>query len=183
MRASFIIYFLEIAEEEERQYEHLLKSFKAVHDETLPFTTDEEMEIISGLEKSCIKIIVFLTNYLEAYIWDVAASHLGESDAGKLDKLAIPDKWEIIPRLVTQKKDLIKPHERGMLKELVRERNKLMHHKSIDIHPYLGKMIPASQFPKDLINIWQRVHVTSYFQMSKRIVKTLEKELDQMRGF
>jgi hypothetical protein len=177
MRASFISYFSEIATEEESNFKKYLAEWQQAKSDNPDFITNEEQELAICLEKCCIKIIVFLTNYLKAYIWDKAAQYLGEKDAEKLDKLATADKWEIIPRLIVGRKDMMKPHDLGLLKELIRERNKLIHHKSIDISPYIGVGTPADKYPKDLINIWERVKIADFSKTAKHLVETLEAEL------
>ncbi|MDB5111516.1 MAG: hypothetical protein JWR67_2630 [Mucilaginibacter sp.] len=174
MRAGYITYFLEIAEEEQKHFERLTIFLKEADgpDGYLPYSDE-----CIALEKACIKIIVFLANYLEAYIWNFAATYLGEKDAEKLEKLSTLDKWEIVPQLVFRKVIPIKANYIGTFKELIRERNKLMHHKTIDIYPYINKENPAHQFPKDLINIWERVRIKEYFALANYLVIMLEDKL------
>lgn len=59
---------------------------------------DEIHEGEDAMNREIIKAIVFLAMYCEAYIWDLAASVLGDNYTHKyLDKLDTFSKWVIIP--------------------------------------------------------------------------------------
>ena len=179
MRVSYINYFRDIAQEEYESYLPLLAYLKQVHDPDSPFMSDEEMADSKKTKKICVKILIFLASYLESYIWDFAATYLGEKYAERLDKLSTIDKWEIIPRLVTGKSLQLKTHQLDRFQRLIKERNKLMHHKSIDVMPYIGKETPVEKFPKDLIDIWQRLDMTEFIEATDYVVKELESALER----
>lgn len=91
-----------------------------------------------ALSKSYSKTIIFLAIYLEAYIFDYAASRLGNAYVKKyLEKLDVLSKWKIIPNLVTGDEIDSKSHKYGYLKKIIAARNELVHNKSQDISAIL----------------------------------------------
>lgn len=75
--------------------------------------------------------MIFTTISLEAYIYDYAARHFSDSYVKKyLDRLDPVSKWVIIPRLVTGKELKHGGKWLQLLKDLIRERNFVIHSKS-----------------------------------------------------
>ena len=85
-----------------------------------------EAEINSG----CSIIIVMCALALEGYIYDYAARNLSDSLAKDIDKLDTVSKWVIITQLATGKKFPKDGKAYQLLKQLVRDRNYLVHPKS-----------------------------------------------------
>ena len=75
--------------------------------------------------------IIFSAIAIEAHIYDYAARHFSDSFVKDyLDKLDPVSKWVIIPRLVTGK-ELPRKHKWfNLLKNLIKERNSIIHSKS-----------------------------------------------------
>jgi hypothetical protein len=176
MRASYISYFLEIAEEEQEKCKELLKELKGPDGKYDPELVGPNIETTVAIEKSFMKVIIFLASYLEAY---TAATYLGETETRKLDKLAAPDKWDVIPSLLTGGPLKIKPHFQGAFKSLIAERNRLMHHKSVDIRPFINRQSPPKAVPKELMNIWERIKLQDYFELSAYLVGALEQDIEE----
>ena len=83
------------------------------------------------LEKLSISIIIFSALTLESYIYDYGARKLGDSFMkNHLDKLDPISKVVIIVELATQKKFPKDRRVYGLIKELNKSRNSLVHYKS-----------------------------------------------------
>jgi len=86
------------------------------------------------LDNSCIQTIIFSALAVEAFIYDYGARKTSDSFVQNyLDKLDLVSKWVVVPQMVTGK-DF--PRDRSgfkLLRELVRNRNSLIHHKSLKI--------------------------------------------------
>jgi hypothetical protein len=192
MRASHQTNFLDIAIDEYLIFEQQLTDLTAfkkegsvtIETETknerfereVYYNINEILELESKIEKTCIKIIIFLATYLESYIWDYAANRLGERYVEKhLDKLSIISKWEIIPLLVTKKPLIMKAHQLAIFKSIIIERNKLIHHKSINLTPYIGVLTSKSSYPNDLIYFWERLNISSFFAFIKHLLSEFDK--------
>ncbi len=96
---------------------------------------DEEKYLLEEIvSKDAMIVILFSATALEAYIYDYAARYFSDSFVRNyIDKLDIIGKWVLIPRLITGKE---LPRDREwffLLKEIIRKRNKLTHHKSSEI--------------------------------------------------
>ena len=78
-------------------------------------------------------LIIFTAIAVEAYIYDYAARHLGDSFVrDHLDKLDTISKWIIFPELVTGKGLSQRQHWHGKLKRVIQARNSITHYKSWD---------------------------------------------------
>lgn len=104
----------------------------------LSTTTDDDIrsQLINNflqlevkIEQRALIAITFSAMTLEAYIYDYAVRRLSKKLAEYVDKLDVIGKWIIIPRLITGKE--IPRGERAfqLLQELIRDRNKIVHHK------------------------------------------------------
>lgn len=82
-------------------------------------------------DSAAIQAIVFSTMCFEAAIYDFAAIHLGdEYVAQHLDKLDLLSKWLVIPQLVSGIELNKGEAPYGALKQLIKQRNRLVHAKS-----------------------------------------------------
>jgi hypothetical protein len=82
-------------------------------------------------DQCCIIAIVFSAMYFEAFIYDYAASCLGDNYVKEhLDKLDFISKWLVIPKLITGKELSKKKQAYQTLKRLHKDRNSLVHLKS-----------------------------------------------------
>ncbi|WP_144408823.1 hypothetical protein [Chromobacterium vaccinii] len=102
------------------------------------YYSSSEFEEAKSLEKQSlnlgIKSIVFAGMTVEAAIYDMGAIHLGDKFSNNyLDKMDILTKWIIIPKLISGKevRQGFAPYAR--LKQLIKARNKLVHHKSCEL--------------------------------------------------
>jgi hypothetical protein len=151
-RVGLMSYFYEIAVEE---FESLIKRQAGI--ESLKKQGEEEYELehnghifpskrfiegdkIDYLErqnsKAVIKIIIFLSTFLESYIWNLSAMTLGQGyTKDYLDKLDMIAKWKIIPKLITTKDLELESRTVEELRRLVKLRNGLIHHKMKDFNP------------------------------------------------
>lgn len=76
-------------------------------------------------------VIVFSAMCMEAFIYDYAAYHLGDRFVREhLDRLKLESKWAVTAKLATGKKFAESSKAYGLLKELRKVRNKLIHSKS-----------------------------------------------------
>jgi hypothetical protein len=99
-------------------------------DEKMPLEY-ELMNVDIELAKLASITIVFATISVEAYIYDYAARHFTDSFVKKyIDKLDPISKWVIVPKLVTGKELSRGGEWFQLLKNLVRERNTIIHSKS-----------------------------------------------------
>lgn len=95
-------------------------------------------------EDYCVIALVFAALAIEAYIYDYAAKKLTDNFVRlHLDKLDLVSKWVVIPKLVTGK-DFPKDGQAFcLLKQLVKDRNYIVHNKSskylkADVKPNLA---------------------------------------------
>lgn len=149
VRTSSIPFYSEIARESfdkivaleprKRALEADLKNANLLDDKTaLEFNL---MSIDNELVKLASITIVFATIAIEAHIYDFAARHLSDSFVKKyVDKLDLVSKWVIIPKLITGKELPRGGEWFQLLKNLVRERNSIIHSKTSDA-PYTIKEV------------------------------------------
>ncbi|MBT3984541.1 MAG: hypothetical protein HOE90_24505 [Bacteriovoracaceae bacterium] len=82
-------------------------------------------------DQCCIVSVVFTAMYFEAFIYDYAASYLGDDySKSHLDKLDFISKWLVIPKLITGKELSKEGQAYQALKRLHKDRNSLVHLKS-----------------------------------------------------
>ena len=82
-------------------------------------------------DQSCIIAVVFTAMYFEAFIYDYAASCVGDRyTKNHLDKLDFISKWVVVPRLVTGNEISKSGRAYESLKKLHKDRNSLVHLKS-----------------------------------------------------
>jgi hypothetical protein len=174
MRASHIPTFLEIVERIYANHDQLKAKLLLDRSETEFEYWGAFAEQQDELDKIYMQVIVFLAMYMEAFIWNIGAIHLGEKTMERLDKLSPQDKWLIVPQMIVGKSFNVKEHHQGYLKSLFQERNRLVHHKSIDITPYIKKDAVFDKIPADLIDLWERIDLGNYFEIIRHLPATLE---------
>lgn len=102
-------------------------------DETLRLYAEID-SVDEELGKSIFITIVFSAVALEAYIYDYAARHLDDSYVRDyIDRLDTVSKWVVIPRLITGQELSKEGKWLQLLKNLVAERNSIIHNKSLEI--------------------------------------------------
>jgi len=85
------------------------------------------------LAEASLIVVVFSAMAIEAYIYDYAARHLGDTFVkDHLDKLDTLSKWIIIPDLITGREVPRHGNWRELLTKLIKVRNSIIHHKSSD---------------------------------------------------
>jgi hypothetical protein len=90
------------------------------------------IELLQQKDRLRAKEVTFATMCLEAFIYDFAAHHLGDTYVKKyLDKLDFVAKWVLVPRLALGRELPRGSQAFEHLTYLVRERNDLVHAKSI----------------------------------------------------
>ncbi len=140
-RTSSIPVYSEIARESFSKLAGLEPRIKTLHDNLAQLESPNDMaqlELkyeIMLLEIEAAKLasvtIVFTTISAEAYIYDYAARHLSDSYVKNyLDRLDPISKWVIIPRLVTGKELKHGGKWFKLRKDLIRDRNSVIHSKS-----------------------------------------------------
>jgi len=86
-------------------------------------------------DQSCIIAVVFTAMYFEAFIYDYAASCMGDNySKDHLDKLGFISKWLVIPKLITGKEISKSGQAYESLKRLHKDRNSLVHLKSREMN-------------------------------------------------
>jgi len=99
-------------------------------------TTSEFREKRQAHEETAFSTIIYSAMCFEAAIYDHTADYFGEKYTSEhLDKLDLLSKWVIVPKL-TWNKQIRKDHAPfHHLAGLVKARNKLVHHKSLNLFP------------------------------------------------
>lgn len=173
IRISMHEYFLEIALASYESYQNLNKDLKKLRAEgffvygeepNMHFAYNKHDEVFQSEQQitlDIIKSIVFLNMYCEAYIWDLAASVLGDSYSKKyLDKLDMLSKWIVIPKLLFGKEIDQGHHSIGKLKELIKLRNDFVHSKSRDGR---NAMRSPENFTKELTPLDEQIDLEGIF--------------------
>ncbi len=139
VRVSFQPVFLEIIKENHtkilrldarvKKIENDLKKERPEYDSTWFERKIQALE--NELASASLVVVVFSAMATEAYIYDYAARHLGDTYVkNHLDKLDTLSKWIIIPRLVTGREIFRNENWYGLLTNLIKARNSVVHYKS-----------------------------------------------------
>jgi hypothetical protein len=107
-------------------------------------------DIRNEMDMEYIKCIVFSAMTIEAFLFDISAIEFGDDFANNhLDKLSPLDKWAII-KMIIDKEYIQKDKEiYGLLTELFRTRNYLVHSKTVDF-PFNENGIDIDKYQKIL---------------------------------
>ena len=127
-------------------------------------------------EKAVVIPIVFSAMCLEAFIFDYAATHLGDSYVKKyLDKLDLVSKYIVISKLVTGNNFSKDGQAYQGLVTLAKDRNRLVHFKSKEFK--LTELDKASQYHETLNAEFKKAMYSSI-----QTVRDVMKELDKLHG-
>lgn len=195
MRLSYLGSFYEISLESKNDYDNLVEVIEKLEglgykifamevkgkevEYEVPNAINEITVNLRKLNKEVIKIVIFLSTFLEAYIWDFAAMTLGDNYAkNHLDKLGTVSKWKVIPKLVTGTEIQLNDQDLGVFRGLVKHRNDLVHHKSKDFVKVWNNLKEGKGMVKWL---YQEIDVGSLFVMVEGLFKALD-EVDPKGG-
>lgn len=165
-RNSAISVFSKIARENYQQLLALESQQQAANKMLVKSMPDDKEQLEFDLMRlqdeatQCAVIaIVFSAIAVESYIYDYASRNLSDAFVQNyLDKLDPVSKWVIIPRLVTGK-DLPREHRWfELLKQLIQQRNTIIHHKSSSPPREFGEM---STYYKKLFRNANRIYKTA----------------------
>ena len=141
-RTSSIPIFTNIARENFQEFVSLNSNADNIRTNSSSENSEDELLDLEArlmlfedkIGKTAIITVVFVAMAIEAYIYDYAARHLSDDFVKNyIDKLDLVSKWVIIPRLITGN-ELPRNHQWfGLLKDLVKQRNSIVHHKSHEI--------------------------------------------------
>lgn len=174
--------YLEIANDSFIEYQENIKELDLIiaeggfwHEGNFVFNKmDEHSSCVNSLRKNTIKTIIFLTTFLEVYIYDFAGIALGDRYTKEhLDKLDTLSKWIVIPKLITGNEiDKSKAYYSDF-KELIKWRNALIHHKSKDAIPLFE--LETENLKNELQPIYEKVDVSKFFKMLIELFMELDR--------
>ena len=150
-------------------FDQIVSEGGIMHDGIMIYNRENDhVKYDNKLRKDTIKIIIFLTTFLESYINDLGGIVLGDTFVKEhLDKLSIISKWIVIPRLITNEEiDKSKSYYQGF-KELVQWRNNLIHHKTKDAITFFTS--PETKNLEKLKPIYELFDVSKSFSMIKEL--------------
>jgi hypothetical protein len=146
-----------------------------------------DIEADEEIAKTSIIVVVFSAMAIEAYIYDYAARHLGDTFVkDHLDKLDALSKWVIIPELVTGKEMPRNENWRERLNRLVKVRNSLIHHKSSDLPSVLqnsGNYLKKLDAETELIYETARQSVTLLGVLADKIIEIDPEETPWVKSY
>lgn len=100
-------------------------------DEAMIFADGEVQNLADLLVMHARITVVFSAMTAEAYIWDYAARNFSSSFVKKyIDRLDVISKWVIVPQLVAGGRFPTEGEAFELLKDLIRNRNSFVHHKT-----------------------------------------------------
>jgi hypothetical protein len=151
-RVSIQRLYYRIAVEQCRVYSKLdaaMSKWKTASGRQRDAALEKQLEYYEKREQAAVIGITFAAMCLEAFFHDYAASNLGDSFTGEhLDKLDLPSKLLIVPRLVSGKEINKSSRVFEKVKRLTKDRNYLVHFKSRGFD--LREMHKASEFHDEL---------------------------------
>jgi hypothetical protein len=181
-RLGLVETFLEIAvdsyiefKQDKRILDQIVSEGGIMHEGFMIYNREtDHQEYNNKLRKDTIKVIVFLTTFLESYINDLGGIVLGDTFVKEhLDKLSLISKWIVIPRLITNEEiDKSKSYYQG-LKELVQWRNNLIHHKTRNAITFFKS--PDTKNLEKLKPIYELFDVSKCFNMIKELFDELNR--------
>lgn len=153
-RGSSIQLFSSVARENYERMTYLEAQIVALQEKQIEPVGEIEAALIEqniapvqkDLAKASIIAIVFATLAVEAYIYDYAARRLGDAFVKDyIDKLDLLSKWVVVPKLITSHELPRREHWFALLRQLIKARNSIVHHKSSDPASFAG---PDQYFKK-----------------------------------
>lgn len=138
------------------------------------YEQDKINELENSLLKESIKIIIFLSSFLESYFFEYAAVALGQQyTENYIEKLDLTSKIVLIPRLVIGKEINTSLHFWGDIRNLIKWRNKIIHNKTKNSTDFFRNVKSENYDPKPLYN---EFNIIDFFNA----IKSLFKELDRI---
>lgn len=123
--------FFDICGDSYRNFQKSKAEFHRIKNKKSGKKLDDLLGIGAEMRHHFASTIVFGAMCLEAFIYDYAAHHFGDTFAKNyLDSLNFVSKWVVIPKLVTGKDFPTNGQAFERLKNLAKARNDLVHHKS-----------------------------------------------------
>jgi hypothetical protein len=146
---------------------------EAVSEDEVESNLEKQQECYELREQAAVIVITFAGMCLEAFFYDYAATHLGDTYAKEhLDKLDLKSKLLIVPRLVCGKEVDKSAHVYQKVQQLVTDRNYLIHFKSKGFE--VSEMHEASEF-HDEMNERFRNAMTNGIEAIELVMKELDK--------
>jgi hypothetical protein len=181
-RLGYVDTYLEIAMDSYKRYIEIKKEIEKIENEGGEFhegifvyeRMNDHIKAESLITKETIKIVIFLTTFLESYINDLAGIVLGDKYfRDHLDRLSIVSKWFIIPRLITGNEIDKSKSYFATLQDLIKRRNSLIHHKSEDAINYLSEIDEKKE--EKLQPLFKQVNIPTLFKMIKELFIDLDR--------
>jgi len=133
-------------------------------------------------------IIVFISMFMESYIYDYGARILGDNYIKKhIDKLDVISKWVIIPKIITTKEIDKKRHSFEIFKKVISLRNKITHWKSYKgsqdklmreaTEPKFYEQIDPLIIFESILDIFKQLENIDNVDSHKLYISEIEKEL------
>lgn len=138
-RVNMHRHYFRIADEQRRVYSEkdtAMSKWKSKSGRKRDAALEKHPKYYEKRQQAAVIGITFAAMCLEAFFYDYAASNLGDSFSNKhLDKLDLPSKLLIIPRLVSGKGIDKSSQVFEKVKRLTKDRNYLVHFKSRSFDP------------------------------------------------
>lgn len=117
--------------EHKKDTEYLFETSKKDGTTTLTWYLKHE-KIELKMKQNEFIAVTFAAMFLECIIWDYAAVNTSQNFTETyLEKINLLGKWQVIPKLVNNDKNINIGHKAiALLKKLVKERNNIIHSKS-----------------------------------------------------
>lgn len=185
-RFGLVNTYLEIAVDSFKEYQKNIKELDLIvseggfwHEGIFVYNKMvDHSSCVNSLRKNTIKTIIFLTTFLDVYIYEFGGIVLGDRYTKEhLDKLDTLSKWIVIPKLITGKEINKSKSYFSDFKELIKWRNALIHHKSKDAIPFIVSEKKIER--NDLKPIYEMVDITKFFKMLNELFIELDRIDDQ----
>jgi len=145
----------------------------AVSEDEIESNLENQHECYELREQAAVITITFAGMCLEAFFYDYAATHLGDTYAkDHLDKLDLKSKLLIVPRLVCGKEIDKSAHVYEKVQQLATDRNYLVHFKSKGFEA--NEMHKASDFHDEMNDRFKKA-MTNGIAAIELVMKELDK--------
>lgn len=144
------------------------------HNEFLIYNEEEKINNLeNSLLKESIKIVTFLSSFLESYFFEFSAIALGQQyTENHIEKLDLTSKIIVIPRLVTGKEIDKSLHFWGEIRTLIKWRNKIIHNKTKNSIEFFKNLKMGNYDPKPL---YKEFNLTQFLIAIQSLFKELDK--------